>query len=91
MIDTPDSCRNNPANTREAAIDGKLDTDFDAAGSSDMVGSHKITSTPKPGALTKVNVKSGKTFRYSRYLSPDGGSCETAEIPFLHWHPKPYS
>lgn len=133
VIGTPGSYQNNPACTREAAFDGRLDTwfdstenigawaglDFGAKGAARirsigyaprfqqgndtfptrMVGGrfqganrpdfsdaeelHKITTAPKPGELTKVSVESGKSFRYVRYLSPDGGSGNVSEISFF--------
>ena len=133
VIGTPGSYGDDPATTREAAMDGRLDTSFDApaengawvgidlgpknpsrvnaiayaprfqAGNetyparmiggrfqtanrpdfSDAVDLFKITEAPKPGTLTKQAVAATDSHRYLRYLSPDGGSGNVAEIQFI--------
>jgi len=130
VIGTTGSYGDNPAATRAAAFDGRLDTFFDAPATNDawtgldlgpghskrvtaiasaprtggkfpermirgrFQGSNKsdfseavdlftVTGIPKAGTLTTVNVHTTAHFRYLRYLSPDGGSANVAEIVFL--------
>jgi hypothetical protein len=39
------------------------------------------------GVLTDVAVSPAGSFRYLRYLSPEGGSCNVAEIAFVGERP----
>ncbi len=50
---------------------------------SDAVTLFTVTSQPATGILTSVNVTNTDTFRYVRYLSPDGSNGNVAEIQFL--------
>ena len=49
----------------------------------DAVDLFTVTEAPEAGVFTKVNVSTPGRFRYLRYLSPDGGSANVAEIAFL--------
>ena len=46
-----------------------------------------VKETPPAGVLTGVAVSPSGSFRYLRYLSPAGGSCNVAEVAFLGERP----
>jgi alpha-glucosidase len=50
---------------------------------SDAVTLATVGYYPQDGAWTSVTLPQPSAFRYVRYLSPDGGSCNVAEIRFL--------
>ena len=50
--------------------------------SSGVVTLHKITTAPTAGVLTTVSVSDPTAYRYFRYLSPNGGYCNIAELAF---------
>jgi hypothetical protein len=41
-----------------------------------------VAATPMPGLVNKLPVGNAGRFRYLRYLSPEGGNCNVAEIVF---------
>lgn len=127
VIGTAGSWNNNPSTTKYAAVDGNLDTFFDAeaaagawvgydlgenyegmityvmyaprknyparmvggkfqvantAGFTDAVTIATIADTPAEGALTTLAAPSKSAYRYLRYLSPDNGNCNVAEVQF---------
>ena len=47
-----------------------------------FVDLHTIETTPAPGVFTEVTVGDTTPYRYLRYLSPNGGYCNVAEIGF---------
>jgi len=49
---------------------------------SDAVTLTTVTTLPLVGSLTPQSVKDTTAYRYIRYLSPNGGSCNVAEIEF---------
>jgi fibronectin type 3 domain-containing protein len=49
---------------------------------SDAVTLTTVTALPVVGSLTPQSVKDTGAYRYLRYLSPTGGSCNVAEIEF---------
>jgi unsaturated chondroitin disaccharide hydrolase len=51
--------------------------------SSGVVNLYTVTSAPPLGTLTTINVNPSGTFRYVRYLSPNGGYGNIAEIKFF--------
>ena len=42
-----------------------------------------VDETPYEGVLTRIAAPSGKSYRYLRYISPDGGNCNVAEVQFF--------
>ncbi|GAA3990145.1 hypothetical protein GCM10022210_49560 [Mucilaginibacter dorajii] len=127
IIGTSGSWNNNASVTKKAAMDGNLNTYFDASqtdgdwvgldlGSdssamvtklsfaprstfpqrmiggifqgantpdfSDAVTLYTVTASPAVGVLTFQNISNGTYFRYLRYLSPNGGSGNVAEVNF---------
>ena len=53
--------------------------------SSGVVTLGTITAVPPGGVLTTLNIPNANAFRYVRYLGPDGGYCDVAEVQF--WGP----
>lgn len=49
---------------------------------SDAVTLYTVGYTPAEGGFTTVTITNNTPFRYVRYLSPDGGSCNVAEVQF---------
>ncbi len=49
----------------------------------DAVVLAKVQASPRPGEFTLLEVKDTRTFRYLRYLSPDGGWGNVAEVQFF--------
>ena len=51
---------------------------------SDAVTIAIVQETPTEGVLTKLTAPSGTTkrYRYLRYIGPDNGSCNVAEVQF---------
>lgn len=41
-----------------------------------------ISSNPDEGVMTKLTAPSGKYYRYIRYIGPDKGNCNVAEVRF---------
>jgi fibronectin type 3 domain-containing protein len=128
IVGTAGSWNNDPTTTKAAAMDGNLNTFFDAnqtdgawvgldlgpdiAGLvtqisfaprsnipqrmiggifqganapdfSDAVALYTVTASPSPGMLTSQPVSNISYFRYLRYLSPNGGSGDVAEVNFF--------
>ncbi|SEO07724.1 Alginate lyase [Mucilaginibacter gossypiicola] len=128
LIGTSGSWNNDPATTKAAAVDGNLNTFFDAAQNDGawvgldmgpdttarvsqvsyaprtnipqrMVGGvfqgantadfstpvtlFTVTAAPVPGKLTSQIVLNNSYFRYLRYLSPNGGSGNVADVNFF--------
>jgi hypothetical protein len=50
--------------------------------SSGFTDLHTVTVTPALGGWVEVTLTDATTYWYSRYLSPDGGFCNVAEIEF---------
>ena len=50
--------------------------------SSGYVDLHTVTATPALGTWIEVTITDATAYRYLRYLSPDGGFCNVAEIEF---------
>ena len=63
-------------------VGGKFQASNDATFTSGVVDLHTITTTP-PLAWTEVAVSVPGTFRYVRYLGPNGSYGNVAEIEFL--------
>ena len=127
LIGTDSSWNNNPATRKTAAVDGDLNTYFDApnvnggwvgydfgAGSnsiireiryaprnelgarmsnglfqgannedfSDAVVLFTVPDVPPSGVMTSKYINNNQSFRYIRYLSPNNGSCNIAELEF---------
>ena len=127
LIGTSGSWGNNSATTKAAAVDGNLNTFFDAnessgawvgldmgtdsiaivtqvsyaprsgfpqrmvggtfqaanaADFSDAVTLYTVLAQPATGVLTSQAVSNPGTYRYLRYLSPNGSNCNVAEIEF---------
>jgi endo-beta-N-acetylglucosaminidase D len=49
---------------------------------SDVVTLYTVPSTPSYNLYTTVMISNGTPFRYLRYLSPNGGSCNVSEVEF---------
>lgn len=43
----------------------------------------KVDEEPAEGVLTKLTAPSRRYYRYLRYISPDGGNCNVAEVQFF--------
>lgn len=59
---------------------------FQVATKSDFSDARTIATvdeTPYEGVLTRIAAPSGKSYRYLRYISPDGGNCNVAEVQFF--------
>jgi fibronectin type 3 domain-containing protein len=70
---------------RNNFADRMLNGKFQGANSADFsyaVDLFIITNTPPYDTLTAQSVSASNIFRYVRYLSPDGGSCNIAELEF---------
>ena len=49
---------------------------------SDAVTLYTVTDTPAVGVITSQEIWNGSIFRYFRYMSPNNGYCDVAEIQF---------
>jgi fibronectin type 3 domain-containing protein/regulation of enolase protein 1 (concanavalin A-like superfamily) len=49
---------------------------------SDAVTLYKVTAQPAAGQFTAATITNTSAFRYVRYLSPNGGYCNVAELQF---------
>ena len=50
--------------------------------SSGYINLHTISVTPPQGSWVEVTITDATAYRYLRYLSPDGGYCNVADIEF---------
>jgi hypothetical protein len=63
-------------------IGGEIQASNSASFSSGVVTALTITAAPPAGTLTAVQFASVGAYRYWRYLGPNGGSCNIAELEF---------
>ncbi len=67
-----------PARMNGGKFQGSNTSDF----SSGVVTFYTISGSPTVGSLTEQDLNDAGTYRYVRYLSPDGGYCNIAEVEF---------
>jgi hypothetical protein len=63
-------------------IGGKFQGSNSADFSTGVVDLHTVVSAPPQGTLTTGVIANSGTFRYVRYLSPEKGHCNVAEVEF---------
>ncbi len=71
-----------PRSGFESRMVGGIFQGANLANFSDAVTLYTITSQPASGGFTSVEINNPGTFRYVRYLSPNGGYGNVAEVEF---------
>ncbi|MES2924669.1 MAG: LamG-like jellyroll fold domain-containing protein [Verrucomicrobiota bacterium] len=72
-----------PRSSFEGRMDGgKIQASNTADFGSGVVTLHTISGAPPAGSLTVNLINNTTAYRYVRYLGPDNGSCNVAEIEF---------
>ncbi|HEY0009228.1 MAG TPA: PQQ-dependent sugar dehydrogenase, partial [Tepidisphaeraceae bacterium] len=67
-----------------AMVGGRFQASNDGNFASGVVDLHRVAAAPAEGKLTTVNVNAaGNSYRYVRYIGPDGADCNIAEAQFF--------
>ena len=72
-----------PRSGSESRMVGGVFQGANQANFSDAVTLYTVTAQPTAGVLTSVSVSNNTAFRYVRYLSPNGGWGNVAEVQFF--------
>lgn len=71
-----------PRKSHPQRMDGGCFQAANQASFADAVTLHTISGTPETEQLTSVPINDSKFYRYLRYIGPNGGNCNVAEVQF---------